>query len=174
MKLFFRLLYRFPGCLAALVWMTVLPMMSIAQQPGQISDDQLLSYIGKEPPPPGTLAWQLLRQVKLVEVTPRDAKGTMRPEFSAAVKVLDKQPVKLYGFVLPLSTGGKQTHFLLSPLPTHCPYCVSQGPDSMVEVLAKSPVEYNQWEPIVVSGKLELVNDPYLFYRLTNAEVVKP
>lgn len=169
-----RLFFRFPNRLLAWLLVAAFPIVSIAQQPGQISDDQLLSYIGKGPPPPGTLAWQLLRQVKLVEVTPRDTKGTMRPEFSASVKVLDKQPVKLYGFVLPLSTGAKQTHFLLSPLPTHCPYCVSQGPDSMVEVLAKSPVEYNQWEPIVLSGKLELVNDPYLFYRLTNAEVVKP
>ena len=97
----------------------------------------------------------------------------MIPEFGPQIRELDKQEVKLYGFVLPLSTSAKQKHFLLSPLPSHCPFCVNQGPDSMVEVVAKAGVEYNQWEPIVVTGRLELVNDQYLFYRLNNAEQVK-
>lgn len=152
------------------------------QLPGKLSDEQLLGYIGKEPLPPGTIPWQLLRQVKLVENKIKDVKtgklptsstSAMTPEFGPQIRELDKQEVKLYGFVLPLSTGTKQKHFLLSPLPSHCPFCVNQGPDSMVEVVAKSAVEYNQWEPIVMTGKLELVNDPYLFYRLTNAEPVK-
>jgi len=74
---------------------------------------------------------------------------------------------------MPLSTAPRQKHFLLSPLPSHCPFCVFQGPDSLVEVVAKIPVEFNQWEPIVVTGRFELVNDAQLFYRLTNAESVK-
>jgi uncharacterized protein len=144
--------------------------------PGKIPDEQLFGFIGKDPLPPGTVPWQLLRQVKLVEAKPKDAKKgapTMRPEFGPRIMELDKQEVKLYGFVMPLSTSARQKHFLLSPLPSHCPYCVYQGPDSLVEVLAKIPVEFNQWEPIVVTGKFELVNDPQLFYRLTNAEAVK-
>lgn len=150
------------------------------QAPGKIADEQLFSYIGKDPLPPGTIPWQLLRQVKLVEGKAKIVKGegapkspTLLPEFSAQLKELDKQEVKIYGFVLPLSVGTKQKHFLISPLPSHCPYCVSQGPDSMVEVIAKTPVEFNQWDPIVVTGKLELVHDQYLFYRLTNAESIK-
>ena len=153
------------------------------QAPGKLSDDQLMGYLGKEPLPPGTIPWQLLRQVKLVEKVkdPKAVKGpnaqnasaNMIPEFGPQIRELDKQDVKLYGFVLPLSTSAKQKHFLLSPLPSHCPFCVNQGPDSMVEVVAKTGVEYNQWEPIVVTGKFELVNDQYLFYRLSNAEQVK-
>ena len=150
------------------------------QAPGKIADEQLFSYIGKDPLPPGTIPWQLLRQVKLVEGKAKIVKGegapkspALLPEFSAQLKELDKQEVKIYGFVLPLSVGTKQKHFLISPLPSHCPYCVSQGPDSMVEVIAKTPVEFNQWDPIVVTGKLELVHDQYLFYRLTNAESIK-
>lgn len=151
--------------------------------PGKLPDEQLFGYLGKDPLPPGTIPWQVLRQVKLVETKAgkgsngtKDAKDSgaqLLPEFGPQIQELDKQEVKLYGFVLPLSTGTKQKHFLISPLPSHCPYCVSQGPDSIVEVLAKDAVEYNQWEPIVVSGKLELVNDQYLFYRLTNAQTVK-
>ncbi len=149
------------------------------QLPGKLSDEQLLGYIGKEPLPPGTIPWQLLRQVKLVENKSKEAKAdkspapAMSPEFGPQIRELDKQEVKLYGFVLPLSTGAKQKHFLLSPLPSHCPFCVNQGPDSMVEVVAKTAVEYNQWEPVVMTGRLELVNDQYLFYRLNNAELVK-
>lgn len=155
------------------VWAQKALPKSLAPMP----DEQLFGYIGKDPLPPGTLPWQLLRQVKLVEAKSKDAKAknsaTWLPEFSAQLKELDKQEVKLYGFVLPLSTTAKQKHFLISPLPSHCPFCVSQGPDSIVEVVAKTPVEFNQWEPIVVSGKLELVNDQYLFFRLTNAESIK-
>lgn len=139
---------------------------------GAIPDEKLYGYIANDPMPAGTLPWQLFRQVKVIEET-KAGKATTRPEFSAKLKALDKQDVKVYGFVLPLSTTVKQSHFLISPLPTHCPYCVSQGPDSMIEVMAKTPVEYSQWEPIVISGRLELVNDSSLFYRLTNAETVK-
>ena len=147
---------------------------SAADPPGKISDEQLFSYIGKDPLPPGTIPWQLLRQVKLVESKQKGAKAQMMlPEFSPELKALDKKDVKIYGYVLPLSTSQKQKHFLISPLPSHCPFCVNQGPDSMIEVVANNPVEYSPWEAIVISGKLELVNDQYLFYRLSNGEAVK-
>ncbi len=171
------------GLFVATLAQAVLPL---APSSVPMPDEQLFGYIGKDPLPPGTIPWQLLRQVKLVEGKTEDVKNAkdikaattkknapLLPQFSPQLKELDNQEVKLYGFVLPLSTGAKQKHFLISPLPSHCPYCVSQGPDSMVEVIAKTPVEFNQWEPIVVSGKLELVNDQYLFFRLINAESVK-
>ncbi len=161
-----------------------LAAQTMQNPPGKIADEQLFGFIGKDPLPPGTIPWQLLRQVKLVESKPKDvaknapknapnAGPSMLPEFGPRLLELDKQEVKLYGFVMPLSTAARQKHFLLSPLPSHCPYCVYQGPDSLVEVIAKTPVEFNQWEPIVVSGKFELVNDSQLFYRLNNAESVK-
>lgn len=143
-----------------------------ANEPSKLPDSQLFSYLGNDPLPPGTVPWQVLRQVKTIDET-RGGKAVSRPEFAAPVKALDKRDVKLYGFVLPLSAAAKQKHFLISPLPSHCPFCISQGPDSMVEVVAKTPVEYSQWEPIVVSGRFELVNDSSLYYRLTDAEPVK-
>lgn len=144
------------------------------EPPGKIADDQLFSYVGKDPLPPGTLPWQLLRQVTLAGANQKGPKAAaMLPVFSPQIKAFDQKEVKIYGFVLPLSTSQKQSHFLISPLPTHCPFCVNQGPDSMVEVVTRNPVDYSPWEPIVISGRLELVNDQYLFYRLTNAELVK-
>lgn len=152
------------------------PSPQVGNLPGKIPDEQLFGFIGKDPLPAGTVPWQLLRQVKLVEVKAKGAKTAapqMLPEFGPRIQELDKKEVKLYGFVMPLSTSARQKHFLLSPLPSHCPYCVYQGPDSLVEVVAKVPVEYNQWEPIIVTGRFELVSDTQLFYRLTNAEAVK-
>jgi hypothetical protein len=138
-----------------------------------IADDQLLSFLPKDGLPAGIVPWLTFRKVSLVEEK-RDGKITLKPAFSSALKQLDKTTVRLYGFVMPLSTTPKQKHFLLSPLPTHCPFCVSQGPDSLIEVMAKTPVEFNQWDPVLVAGKLELVNDSSLFYRLVEAEPVKP
>ena len=164
------------AALIMLLWMCCLLLSnaSSAADPGKIPDEQLFSYIGKDPLPPGTIPWQLLRQVKLVESKQKGAKAQMMlPEFSPELKALDKKDVKIYGYVLPLSASQKQKHFLISPLPSHCPFCVNQGPDSMVEVVANNPVAYSPWEPIVISGKLELVNDQYLFYRLSNGEAVK-
>ena len=162
------------GALLALFCAILAGPSAAVSPPGQIADEQLLSFIGKDPLPPGTIPWQLLRQVKLVDGKQKGAKAAaMLPEFSPQLKALDNQDVKIYGYVLPLSTGQKQKHFLISPLPSHCPFCVNQGPDSMVEVVAKSPVEFSPWEPVVISGKLELVNDQYLFYRLTNGEALK-
>ncbi len=166
-----------PSILATIAMMALLAgtagsLMAATPDPARVTDDQLYSYIGKDPLPPGTLAWQLLRQVKLIEEKTA-GKTTLRPEFSAKLRELDKQVVKVYGFVLPLSTTAKQKHFLISPLPSHCPFCISQGPDSMIEVVARIPVEFSQWDPIIVSGRLELVNDSSLYYRLTDAESVK-
>ena len=160
--------------LFALVCLCQVNKAMAVEAAGKITDEQLLSYIGRDPLPPGTIGWQLLRQVKLVEAKQKGAKAAaMRPEFSPQIKELDNKVVKVYGFVLPLSTSQKQSHFLISPLPSHCPFCVNQGPDSMIEVVAKNPVDYSPWEPIIMRGKLTLVNDEYLFYRLTNAETVK-
>ena len=162
--------------LALLIFICTIQIVSAqgVNPPGKIPDEQLMSFIGKDGVPAGTIPWQLLRQVKLVDAKQKGAKAAaMLPEFSAQLKALDAKEVKIYGFVLPLSTSAKQKHFLISPLPSHCPFCVDQGPDSMVEVVAKDAVDYSPWEPIVISGKLELVNDQYLFYRLTNAEMVK-
>lgn len=146
---------------------------SIPPPASRIADDQLLSYLPKDGVPAGTVPWLMFRQVKLVEEK-KDGKTTLRPEFAKVLRDLDSKPVKLYGYILPLSTTPKQKHFLLSPLPTHCPFCVSQGPDSMIEVLARIPVEFNAYDPVVVAGKLELVNDSSIYYRLVDAEPVKP
>ena len=113
----------------------------------------------------GVVSWRTLAQV-----TPVQKNGRMVPEFSKDIITLDKRDVKVQGFMIPLDMGDKQTRFLLSAVPPHCAFCMPAGPDSVVEVVAKTPVKYG-FEPIVVSGRFAVVTDDAtgVLYRLTDA-----
>lgn len=113
----------------------------------------------------GVVSWKLLSAV-----TTKAVKGRLEPIYPAEVKALNQQVVKVQGFMLPLEAGLKQQHFVLSSVPTTCPYCVPAGPEGLIEVKAKAPVTYGT-EGITLQGRLHvLVNDPMgLYYRLTDA-----
>lgn len=149
---------------------TALPAAALAQAQNKL---------GEHVPPPGfdpskvkplterkdVLSWKLLSQVELVR-----RKDRYVPRFSGDVAALDKKEVKLQGFMYPLQTGGKQTHFLLWSMPQTCAFCMPGGPENTVEVKSKQPVKYT-FEPVVLTGKLEVLKeDPAgIFYRLTDA-----
>jgi len=59
------------------------------------------------------VSWRLLAQVELVRV-----KDRFLPQFSSGVAALDKKEVKLQGFMMPLELGEKQSHFILSAMPS--------------------------------------------------------
>ena len=126
-------------------------------------------WIGADPAPAGTVPWQLLQSTKTVQ----KANKKFGPDFPKAVKDLDKQQVKLYGFMMPLDQAKKQKRFLLSAYPPHCSFCLTGGPESLVEVLADAPIEFT-FEPVVVSGRLAVLDDDVVYYRLTNAAAAKP
>jgi uncharacterized protein len=117
--------------------------------------------------PNGTVPWRLLKEVQLV----KSPSGKYLPEFSAAVRKIDRQQVKVHGFMLPLDTGETQQHFLLCAYPPTCPYCLPGGADSMVEVYAAKPVKFT-WDAVIVSGDMELMHDDPagLYYRLSAAK----
>lgn len=99
--------------------------------------------------------------------------GLMVPVFPSALLALDGRPVKLQGFVMPLDAGLGQSHFLLSSVPTTCPYCVPAGPEGLVEVHVAAPVRFTP-QAILVAGRLAVLKaDKYgLFYRLEDARVI--
>lgn len=70
------------------------PSPPVGNLPGKIPDEQLFGFIGKDPLPAGTVPWQLLRQVKLVEVKGKSAKAgapQVLPEFGPRIQELDKK-----------------------------------------------------------------------------------
>lgn len=144
---------------------------------------QAQNKFGENAPPPGVdpsvfkplperkdiVSWRTLAQVELVKV-----KDRYLPQFSSNVSALDQKEVKLQGFMMPLEMGDKQTHFILSAMPQSCAFCMPGGPEALVEVKSKKAVAYG-FEPIVLSGRLEVLKDDPtgVYYRLTEAVPAK-
>lgn len=126
-------------------------------------------WIGGDPAPAGTIPWQLLQSAKTVQ----KADKKFGPVFPKEVKELDRQQVKLHGFMMPLDQAKKQKRFLLSAFPPHCSFCLTGGPESLVEVLADAPIDFT-FEPVVIAGTLSVLENDVVYYRLTRATAVKP
>lgn len=127
-------------------------------------DPQLLNDL---PELKGVVSWRVLGQVKSTAVGKK-----VVPQFSADISKLDQQDIRLQGYMLPISAGEAHTHFLLTMRPPHCPFCLSLGPEYLVEVKSKSPIRHT-YEPVVMAGRFNVLSDdPFgLFYRLTDARL---
>ena len=115
------------------------------------------------------VSWKVFSQVELVK-----QKDRYVPKFAPAVTALEQKEIKVQGFMMPLQTGDKQSHFVLTAMPQSCAFCMPGGPESMVEIKSKTPVKYT-FEPVVVSGKLAILKDDPtgIFYRILDATPTK-
>ena len=116
------------------------------------------------------VSWKLLSQVEPIKVGDR-----LLPQYSDAVLALDQKTVKVQGFMLPLETGAKVSHFLLSAIPQSCPFHVHVGgAESLIEVRSTKPMSFT-WDGVVLTGKLSVLkSDPEgVLYRLTDAVEAK-
>jgi uncharacterized protein len=131
-----------------------------AQQPPH---DPMTSML---PDAPGTVPWSVMSKTAIKRIGDR-----LGPDFPQPLRALDGKVVKLQGYLMPLEPGQNHRRFLLSAWSPTCPFCLTAGPEAMVEVLARVPVRY-ALEPVVVRGRFELLpNDAGgLFFRLRDAE----
>lgn len=115
------------------------------------------------------VSWKTFAQVELVKMKDRYV-----PQFAQSVASLDQKEVKVQGFMMPLQMGDKQTHFVLSAMPSTCSFCMPGGPEALVEVKTRQPVKYT-FDAVVVSGKLSVLKDDPtgVFYRITDAVQAK-
>jgi hypothetical protein len=127
-------------------------------------DPQLLNDL---PELKGVVSWRLLGQVKSANVGSK-----VVPEFAPDVRKLDRQEIKLQGYLLPIVAGERHDHLLLTMRPPHCPFCLSIGPEYIVEVKFRAPIKHT-YEPVIVAGRFNVLqDDPYgLYYRLTEAQL---
>jgi uncharacterized protein len=157
---------RLPTALLA----AALALPAFAQAPGApatvVPPGMDPSLVKPLPERKDVVSWKLLAQVELVKMKDRYV-----PQFSTSVSALDKKDVKVQGFMMPLEMGDKQTHFILSAMPSTCSFCMPGGPEQLVEVRTKTPVKYT-FDPVVLSGKLAVLKDDPtgVFYRLTDAQ----
>jgi hypothetical protein len=116
----------------------------------------------------GVVSWMTLAQVEQVKV-----KNRFVAQFSDTVTALDNKEVRLQGFMMPLETGNKQKHFLLSARPVTCGFCLPGGAEALIEVKTKVAVAQT-FGIVVISGKMAVLKDDPtgLYYRLTDAVLV--
>jgi len=134
-------------------------------------DGRLPGAPAVSPPLPvvaGVVPWDLLGQVRTVRV-----KDRFVPEFPPTVSRLNRQNVKVVGFMLPLQAGEKQSHFLLTVTSQTCAFCLPVGPEGIVEVRTRTPVRVT-FDALVVAGRFEVLPDDPLgvYYRISNGESV--
>jgi hypothetical protein len=118
---------------------------------------------------PGTLSWGVLQGV---DTAKKD--GKMIPKFGQEVTALHEKEIKIRGFMVPTEGATKQKRFLLSPYPPSCPFCLTAGPDSLIDVLTKEGIK-TTFEPLVISGKLQVLSEDAqgFYYRVTEATQVE-
>jgi uncharacterized protein len=113
--------------------------------------------------------WPVLTSVQMKVIDKKAVIG-----FDATQLRLHQKTQRIQGFMMPLEPGVKQSRFLLTSVPSTCAFCITGGPESMVEVKAKSPIAFT-YEPVIVEGTfMVLPDDPMgMYYRLTDAVAVK-
>lgn len=118
-----------------------------------------------------SLVWPKLYDIKFEKA--KDKLGEYdKPIFSQATKSLEGKVVTLPGYMNPFEHGSKGTTFMLSSLPINaCFFCGVGGPESVVEVILKNPISFNE-KPIEIKGILRLNDkDPdRMIYRIEQAE----
>jgi len=97
------------------------------------------------------------------------------PVFSQAVKDLEGKEITIRGYIIPVEGYKSHNEFIFSAYPYNmCFFCGGAGPETVMEVVAKEPIEYTA-EAITIRGKLTTNEDDInrLLYALTDVELVE-
>lgn len=138
--------------------------------PTRTIEDYIGDYIDL---PDGAVDWKLFSRTKEINIELKDADGFdlqyFKPEFPQELKELDGKQVTIKGYMFPMDEADEQKRFLFGPFPINCPFQYHVGPSLVIEVLAdKKPVLFS-YDPVVLTGRLELVpkdDNNSIFYRL--------
>lgn len=95
-----------------------------------------------------------------------------KPVFGDEIKALSGKIIEVKGFIIPTDGYKSHTEFILSAFPYNmCFFCGGAGPETVMEVFAKSPVKFTS-EAVTLKGKLALNTDDVnrLIYSITEVE----
>jgi uncharacterized protein len=98
------------------------------------------------------------------------------PNFSCSityipeVMAMNGKQITLSGFIMPLETKEKFTHFLLSRRSPTCAFCPPGEPNEIVEVFLSKPVNWQE-DLFTISGRLILSNNGTkgIFFQMKDA-----
>lgn len=97
------------------------------------------------------------------------------PIFSAELEKLEGKEVTIKGYIIPVDGYKSHKEFVFSAYPySMCFFCGGAGPETVMEVKAKSPVPFTA-DVITIRGVLHLNSKDInkLMYSLSNVEMVK-
>jgi hypothetical protein len=97
------------------------------------------------------------------------------PIFSNEIQKLEGKEVTMKGYIIPVEGYKSHKDFIFSAYPySMCFFCGGAGPETVLEVKAKSPVAFSA-DPITIKGILHLNSTDInkLMYSLSNVEMVK-
>jgi hypothetical protein len=122
----------------------------------------------------GMIDWKLLAQTQLV-FSPTNENVAIHT--NPAITRLNHTTIQAKGFMFPLEQTAKQTHFLLSPYPPSCPFCLPAGPTELMDITADKPFPFT-YDAITVKGVFELVTNQEnikegMLYRLQHAALTE-
>lgn len=120
-----------------------------------------------------TEVWKALSSVSY-EVSEDDYGELYVPKFSEQAKALEGTTVTVPGYIIPFEGLFKPEHVIVSSLPlASCFFCGSGGPETVIEVFLKKPVDYTA-SLVAFKGTLKLNDTDYeqLMYILEDAEFV--
>ncbi|NJO02683.1 MAG: hypothetical protein HC880_14245 [Bacteroidia bacterium] len=113
--------------------------------------NELAGEVNRPLPQPNEDIWKTLLRVHYTY-----NKNTYIPQFDDNIKALDGKIVTIKGFMYPLDEALKHEFFMLSYYPINvCFFCGGAGPESVVEVNAKTPIRMTD-KPVTLRGKLKL------------------
>jgi hypothetical protein len=96
------------------------------------------------------------------------------PVFSPEIKKLEGKTVTIRGYIIPVEGYKSHKEFIFSAYPySMCFFCGGAGPETVMEIKAKSPVAYTA-DPITLKGVLSLnaTDINRLMYALSDVEKV--
>lgn len=96
------------------------------------------------------------------------------PVFSKELQSLEGKEITIKGYIIPVEGYKSHKEFIFSAYPYNmCFFCGGAGPETVMEVKAKSPVAFTA-DPITIKGKLHLnaTDINRLMYSLTDVQKV--
>jgi len=97
------------------------------------------------------------------------------PVFSDAIEALAGKEVTIKGYIIPVEGYKGHKEFILSAFPYNmCFFCGGAGPETVMEVVAQTAIEYTA-EAVTIKGKLELNDNDInrLMYSMVDAVLVE-
>lgn len=154
-----------------------LEMEEGADAPTRTLQDYIKDYVDI---PEGAIDWKIFGATGMQNIESTDGDGLelqyYKPQFPDDLKKLDGKTIKIKGFMFPLDESEKQGRFLFGPFPLNCPFQYHVQPNLVIEVDARAnPVPFS-YDPVTLSGTLELVpSDPEnsTFYRLLGTKTAR-